>query len=79
MKKLEERVDEGWMVHIYGRNRRLLCALEPSHGWSFVIGFGVGLALTIALFNLFHLSSPRPTTHSSHTVESPVNPMLNID
>lgn len=79
MRKLEERVDEGWMVHIYGRNRRLVCALEPSHGWSFVLGFGVGLTLTIVLFNLFHLSSPRPTLPSSQPVESPMNPALNVD
>jgi hypothetical protein len=45
MNKFESRqpqlkldTDEGWMVQVYGSNRRLLCALEPSHGWIFLIG-----------------------------------------
>jgi len=32
---LEHRPTDGWIVHIYTGNRRLLCALDPSHGWSF--------------------------------------------
>ncbi len=71
MRKLEERVDEGWMVHIYGRNRRLLCALEPSHGWSFLLGLGVGLTLTIILVNVYPRSSPQSAIHSAQPAESP--------
>ncbi len=71
MRKLEERVDEGWMVHIYGRNRRLLCALEPSHGWSFLLGVGAGLILTTILVNVYPRSSPQSTIPSAQPAESP--------
>lgn len=71
MRKLEERVDEGWMVHIYGRNRRLLCALEPSHGWSFLLGVGAGLILTTILVNVYPRSSPQSTIPSTQPAESP--------
>lgn len=43
--------DEGWVVQVYGSNRRLLCVLEPSHGWVFAIGCGVGLLLSVIWFN----------------------------
>lgn len=43
---------EGWLVQIYGRDRRLLCVLEPSHAWTFLLGCGVGLLLAIGWLNL---------------------------
>lgn len=52
MNKLEDPIDEGWIVHVYGRNRRLLCALEPSHGWTFLAGLGLGLLLAITGYNI---------------------------
>ena len=74
MKKLEERIDDGWIVHIYGQNRRLLCALEPSHGWVFLIGCGVGLGLAIVFVNLARYSPPAEAS------TPPVNqPVLQVD
>ncbi|MDB9526799.1 hypothetical protein PN498_12435 [Oscillatoria sp. CS-180] len=50
--------DEGWIVQVYGSNRRLLCVLEPSHGWMFVMGVGVGLLLAIFWINISRYSPP---------------------
>ncbi len=54
--------DEGWVVQVYGSNRRLLCVLEPSHGWIFLIGCGVGLLLSIIWINLARYSPPLEPT-----------------
>lgn len=43
---------EGWIVQVYGRDRRLLCVLEPSHLWAFVVGCGLGVVLTLLFSNL---------------------------
>lgn len=74
MKKLEERIDDGWIVHVYGQNRRLLYSLEPSHGWIFLIGFGFGLGLAILFVNLARYSSPAEVSPPSGDL-----PMLQID
>lgn len=65
MKNFESRqsqpkidADEGWLVQIYGGNRRLLWVLEPSHGWIFLIGCGVGLVLSVIWFNFVRVSYP---------------------
>lgn len=59
MRKLDVKPEttEGWIVQVYGRDRRLLCVLEPSHGWTFLIGCGLGLFLSVILFSL---SAHRP-------------------
>lgn len=49
---------EGWAVQVYGRDRRLICVLEPSHGWMFLIGCGVGLLLAVIWINVARYSSP---------------------
>ncbi|TVQ18502.1 MAG: hypothetical protein EA367_14605 [Leptolyngbya sp. DLM2.Bin15] len=49
---------EGWVVQVYGSNRRLLWVLEPSHGWIFVIGCGVGLLLAVIWINVARYSPP---------------------
>lgn len=55
--------DEGWVVQVYGSNRRLLCVLEPSHGWIFLVGCGLGLLLSVIWINAARYSSPvEPTT-----------------
>ncbi|MEM6433848.1 MAG: hypothetical protein AAF773_08355 [Cyanobacteria bacterium P01_D01_bin.115] len=69
MQKLNQTTEykstSGWIVHIYDCNRRLLCALEPSHGWSFVVGIGLGLLVAIVGY---HLTPP------AQTVAAPVAP-----
>ncbi len=50
--------DEGWVVQVYGSNRRLLCVLEPSHGWIFLFGCGVGLLLSVIWINVASYSPP---------------------
>ena len=75
MKKLQNPVDEGWSVHIYDRQRRLLCALEPSHGWTFLLGCTVGLVLTLAWVNV-----ARPVAETSSIGNpSTKSPMFQID
>jgi len=64
MNKFESRqlpkvdADDGWVVQVYGRNRRLLWVLEPSHGWVFLIGCGVGVLLSVVWFNAARYSPP---------------------
>lgn len=60
---------EGWMVQVYGRDRRLLWVLEPFHGWIFLFGCGLGLLLAIVWFNL---ASYSPTVEAAEpTTETP--------
>jgi hypothetical protein len=49
---LERTLDSGWTVHVYNRQRQLLCTLTPSHGWSFVAGTVTGILLAVIGFNL---------------------------
>jgi hypothetical protein len=69
MSKFESRqsqpkwdTDEGWVVQVYGSNRRLLCVLDPSHGWIFLIGCGVGLLLSVIWINAARYSPPLEPT-----------------
>ena len=61
-------------MQVYGRDRRLLCVLEASHGWIFAIGCGFGVLLTLLWVNLVDYSRPaesiEPTT---------VPPMQQVD
>lgn len=59
-------VSEGWIIQIYGQDRRLLCALEPFHGWTFLAGLvlGLGIALIMGTF------SPAPPTPKTVTAPS---------
>ncbi|NEQ96020.1 MAG: hypothetical protein F6K30_04725 [Cyanothece sp. SIO2G6] len=50
--------DEGWVVQVYGSNRRLLYVLEPSHGWTFLLGCGFGLLIAVMWFNVARLVPP---------------------
>ncbi len=70
--KLRTKFDhtkEGWLVQVYGRDRRLLCVLESSHAWTFLTGCGFGLLLAVGWFNLANYSnySPSTTTHEPTT------------
>lgn len=75
MKKLQNPVDEGWSVHIYDRQRRLLCTLEPSHGWIFLLGCIFGLLLATAWGNMAPPSSETTAIQSSPTEP----PMFQVD
>ncbi|MEY3299282.1 MAG: hypothetical protein RLZZ597_2542 [Cyanobacteriota bacterium] len=57
--KLRTRFDntpEGWLVQVYGTDRRLLCVLEASHAWTFLVGCGFGLLVAVGWFNLAQAS-----------------------
>jgi hypothetical protein len=80
MSKFESRqsqpklnTDEGWVVQVYGSNRRLLCVLEPSHGWIFLIGCGVGLLLAVIWINAARYSPPSAQTSQTEL------PTLQVD
>ncbi|MGG6237837.1 hypothetical protein ACQ4N7_04290 [Nodosilinea sp. AN01ver1] len=69
MNKFESRrsqpalnTEEGWLVQVYGSNRRLLCVLDPSHGWIFLLGCGFGLLLSVIWINIARYSSPSEPT-----------------
>jgi len=60
MRKLHCTTQEGWAIHFYNCDRRLVCTLEPSHGWAFAAGLAFGLGLAIIGYNL--PQSPVPAT-----------------
>lgn len=62
-----DNTNEGWIIQVYGGDRRLLCVLESSHAWTFFLGCCVGLLVTVGWFNLARYS---PTS----TYEPPSTP-----
>ncbi|PSR15390.1 hypothetical protein C8255_23050 [filamentous cyanobacterium CCP3] len=62
-KQLQHSTQEGWAIYVYNCDRRLLCTLEPSHGWAFTAGLALGLMLAIIGYNLPHapaVATPQP-------------------
>jgi hypothetical protein len=51
-----DHTTEGWLVQVYGGDRRLLCVLESSHAWTFLLGVGFGLLLAVGWVNLARYS-----------------------
>jgi len=47
MHKLSPPAQEGWAIHIYSRDRHLLCTLDPSHCWTFIAGLALGLTVAV--------------------------------
>ncbi|MGJ3246455.1 MAG: hypothetical protein ACFE0I_10315 [Elainellaceae cyanobacterium] len=72
-KQLQETLDSGWSVQIYGRDRRLLLALDPSHGWTFLAGIVLGFIVALAGLSGQSLSD------SSRSTSSPMSAPLNLD
>lgn len=75
-------VNEGWAIHIYDRDRHLLCSLEPSHGWVFCTGIGLGIVAAIIGSHLGRSVSPQvsaapaPTAIAEpSTTPSPATPI----
>ena len=65
--------DTGWAIQVYGRNRRLLCVLDASHGWIFITGCCVGLLLSLIWVNIARDSS------SVEPITPTETPALQID
>lgn len=78
MQNLEKKpkfgLNEGWVVHFYGRDRRLLFALEPSHGWMFLAGCIAGLLIGIVGYNISHT-----TEASTRQVDTTLTAPLSVD
>lgn len=55
-----DNTSEGWLVQVYSGDRRLLCVLESSHAWTFLLGCVFGLLLALGWFNLVQ-DSPSTT------------------
>jgi hypothetical protein len=72
---LTEQNNLGWSIQIYSGDRRLLCALYPSHGWVFLIGFILG-CLMISVGIKQDRVTPPP---SKQVNTSPMNAPLNLD
>ncbi len=66
-------INEGWVVQVYGSNRRLLCVLEPSHGWIFLTGCCVSLLLSVFWVNAARCSAP------IEPINPPKPPALQVD
>ncbi len=70
--KQQETINEGWSIQIYSGNRRLICSLEPSHGWTFFAGCILGILMTVILFNIDQSSTVKPVSHPTPTVIEPL-------
>jgi hypothetical protein len=64
-----DNTPEGWLVQVYGGDRRLLCVLEASHAWTFLVGCGFGLMLAVGWFNLAQASPSAPYVPATTTPE----------
>ncbi|NJN76007.1 MAG: hypothetical protein HC796_07100 [Synechococcaceae cyanobacterium RL_1_2] len=64
----------GWSIHIYRGDRRLLCALYPSHGWVFLIGIILGCLMMSVGIKQHSVVPP-----SQEVNTSPMNAPLNLD
>ncbi len=69
-KQSQTRVEssKGWVVQVYNGDRRLLCILEPIHGWFFLMGCGAGLLLAVMWIST---TCYRPPVDSMPPVDSP--------
>jgi hypothetical protein len=67
-------ISQGWSVHVYGSDRRLLCSLYPSHGWAFFVGIVLGFILA-----LISLHSKIPVKSSVSSTSVPMEAPLNLD
>lgn len=74
-KKSQPKFDtnEGWLVQVYSSDRRLLCVLEPSHGWIFLLGCCVGLLVSIIWINAARYNPPPEPVPTSETPEFQVD------
>lgn len=72
-KQLQKMPDEGWSILIYSRDRRLLCSLDPSHGWTLLAGILLGF-----IFALVSTSARIPAQPSA-PISAPMNAPLNLD
>jgi hypothetical protein len=75
MSKLHHTTQEGWAIHVYSCDRRLLCTLEASHGWMFIAGLALGLTLGIIGYNL----PPRPTIATPQDPSPDIVAPLQVD
>ncbi|MEO1067992.1 MAG: hypothetical protein AAFW95_02580 [Cyanobacteria bacterium J06638_6] len=74
-KQLQHSTEEGWAVHIYNCDRRLLCTLEPPHGRAFIAGLALGLTVAVIGYNL----PQSPATAPPQPLESDFVAPLQID
>ncbi len=74
--KLRTKFDNtsaGWLVQVYSGDRRLICVLDSSHAWTFLLGCGFGLLLAVGWSNLAS-HSPAMTYEPATTL-----PEMSID
>jgi hypothetical protein len=75
---LKNRLDLGWSVQIYSSDRRLLCSLEPSHAWGFLVGISVGVVLALVGTQHLHTQPQTSTTTTPSTTTIP-EALLHLD
>jgi hypothetical protein len=76
LKTRTDETDEGWVVQIYDRQRRLICLVDPSHGWAFFLGCVAGFLVTAVGFSRAAQVSQPPL----ETPQTPVSaPPLQVD
>lgn len=66
-----DNAQAGWLVQVYNGDRRLLCMLEPSHAWTFLLGCGLGLLVAVGWSNLVGDRSSTAYGQSTTTPDTP--------
>lgn len=66
-------INEGWSIHVYDRHRRLMLTLEPTHGWIFLLGCGLGMLLAVVWVNIARYAP------AAEPVSATENPQLQLD
>ncbi|NJN61131.1 MAG: hypothetical protein HC795_05995 [Coleofasciculaceae cyanobacterium RL_1_1] len=70
-----DNISEGWLVQIYNSDRRLLCVIDSSHAWIFVLGCVLGLFVAMGWSTpMRHHPSTTPEPNTTTTL-----PELSID
>lgn len=73
MRQFLDKTTEGWSVQIYSNERRLICALYPSHGWAFLLGLVLGFLPILIGVNASSQATPNPA------VSTPAEPSFSVD
>lgn len=77
MKNTLQKADEGWSLLVYNGDRRLICSLNTSHAWTFLVGIILGCLLGAITFSTHGHSTDLIQEHQPELAIP--NPPLGVD